>query len=356
MTSSSSFLSGDHANVSRISGIGRIEVKEEKEFKIQPDFIFMDEGAIERELSFLGQNTVDIKKIVNDITQKNLTNNQILQISREFAREFSEATIDVNSTILFTKYVKEHISNKKLRGLLLATLNNLSLISDNVAVFDEQDVELKGEQFILINNPSLKDLTTSKKIGRGKKQLPIIDEKIKKQNVIRIVKNINKEKFDIIKTNRGDIIHDPISHHNIGNIIILTSPKKFKEIIIPPNVKGQDILKLAHALVNEAGKLFDQDGNELINITRKSEQLAIIIRKILNVISSHKSGSQIRLLYVPENLSHGHFVGGFMSNIYNKSNINKHLVTQLKHHTGRTEKKNDHPLFGSGFLLNNINM
>lgn len=331
----------------------KLEFEEKKQVDEQKIF---SERLLSELVRQLGVNnpTGHHEQIITDLLDDDFSDTQLQFVATKFATGLRNVRFSPTNFGNFSRYIAKNIPDKRLRGTLLGILNSFA---DSVERNEEftGNLELNlGTRRVSILQARMRDVPVKVvKIGRGEKKLKKV--KVQPQNLKILVEDLRKsEKFDIVKSKRGDIIHDPIESHNIGNIIILTSPKKFKEIIINANSTGEDILKLIHALISESGKLFDEDGNEIFSIV-KGKESPKILRKILNLIASKGKGEQVRLLYVPSNPQGGHFVGGFMTDVkYKKKKKSDLLANKMGHSRGL--ELSDHNLYSSKLFHNPINI
>jgi len=109
----------------------------------------------------------------------------------------------------------------------------------------------------------------------------------------------------------------------LGNIKILeTEGSNVREIDIPAGSKISDVIKLATILTMEEGLLEDIGGKLLIRIRKNQAD----VTNIVNIIVDHlhvNAGHDIKLLYVPSDPMGGHFLSGFLSNMFDVPLVSK---------------------------------
>ncbi len=150
--------------------------------------------------------------------------------------------------------------------------------------------------------------------------LPIIAEgqPLNIDEIVRdLISRFKKQRSKAIRAKSArKMISHPSKRSNFGKVVIHTTRSESGgnefEIIIEPNAKLEDILKIVAAVLVEDGQLRDVDGKVLLhitkNITPKSEVLAVIRKEQKSMM-----GVKVHLSYKPTDPVGGSFLGGALS-------------------------------------------
>jgi len=162
-------------------------------------------------------------------------------------------------------------------------------------------------------------------------------QRIKTEEIIKDIQRVSRPPT-ARKSKRRKKVHAPIKITKLGKITIHrdSHPSSLREIIIDPETKKEDLLKLAHILQIESGLLMEKDGDGILRIVKGKTKLSDVYHILITEFHKHL-GQKTRLLYEPKQAVGGQFLDGFLSPIFRNKKIlgGGFSISQLNRTKGR---------------------